>query len=545
MDQTPEPVLPVEEQIALQAKMAADLMAQIEEARRSPLALYQLLFTDESGKPVVIKFFHKEWEQLILKNRLVMIRAARELTKTSFMLAAVLWMLGQNINIRIKWLGENDISATKRLGVIHSVIDNSPVYKHVFPHVVKVGRSSKRPNNVTMLNLERGIETPEPTIEALGVTSAGTGGRADLIVMDDIVGESNSILKPSMMPKVLNKVQSDWLATLVGGGRVWNIHSPWHENDANNWLWNNATWECREYHHGKPGDPYYSIFPERWPRARLLERRAWYGELHYARAYLCKLFTVDTVIVMPQHLRRYGRSVLTPDKLQRATAVISIDPSKGKDVQKGKTAYVGLTVLLFVDNLAGYKPVQFDEQGNPWPPPPNPPFEIFTVESYQIKVSTRLQVKLLWEVARTWAASYILVENEGMQTLAEWLQEEQRQNPLLGAQIMPVQTKGMGKGARLLAITPLLDRPEGQPPILWFHPDTISTRPLPQNITLPDGSQAEILRDLREQVLSFPTPYMDILDSWTQGVNWIWLNLAPKQPGAERKTRLRTTVISL
>lgn len=493
--------------------VTADLLRRIEDARNSPLGLYELLFTDENGKPIVVKPFHHEWNDLCLKHRLFVICASRETTKTSFMLAAVAWLIGRNKNIRIKWLSDDETTANKRLAVIHSILD-SEMYRWVFPDVRKLtaaeSRDEKRPNTVTMLNVKRDFRTPESTVEACGILTSGVGGRADVIVCDDVVSETNALLNPSLRQKVISKFLSDWLGTLVADGRVWYIGSPWHKDDLLGYLKRKTKWLYREYKHGKPGDPFFSIFPERWPREALIERRRTLGPLHYARAYLCMPFQEGTVAVKPATLVPYDQTVLTQEKVERAQVVIILDPSSGKTLQKGKLDYTGVVILLFVQNA----PKEF---------------EIFVAEAYQIMLPHVFQAKLFWQLVQQWDAQHGLIEAIGMQSLHEWLEEQRQQDPSLPLiEIQPVASGNLNKGQRLIRITPLLDRPEGDKPIIYMHPMLLNENPEPFFLEV-GNVPFEALRDLRGQLIGFPTEHDDILDAFTHGVHWVHNNLIDRQ----------------
>lgn len=491
---------------------AATLKHRVHEARKSPIGLYKFLFTDEAGKPIVIKWFHKEWNDLVTQHRCVLIEASRELTKTSFVLAAILWIVGRNPNIRIKLLTETEDNGKKRLAFIDDMITRSDLYHMVFPNVVK-DKNPKKSDTTTTIHLVRTIDTPEPTIESRGVTSAGTGGRADLIVMDDIVGASNTIKNPSMKPKVIQKVLSDWLGTLVANGRIWGIFSPWAHDDANAYFKKNTNWTYKRYTHGKPGNPYHTIFPERWPEKVLRKRRQWFGALLYARMYLCELISNTVNTVQPDHLRTYSAQELTTEKLQKAHAIVSMDPASGKELTKGKLDYIGITVLLFVDHTD----LTLEERTKAW----LPKFEIFVVDSFQIRLSTIQQAAFAWQLTRQWAAASLLVESHGMQSLSDWLSEQRSKDPTLVADIFPISFGSQSKGDRLLSITPLLNPPEGDPPWIYFHPRVVTDEPAPEIVRLADGSEHEILHNLREQILSFPAiAHDDIMDSLVQGVKW-------------------------
>jgi len=495
-------------------KATADLLIRIEEARKNPLSLFKLLASDETGNPCHVKWFHQEWVDLIMTNKDLMIAAPRESGKTTILIYVVLWMIGRNPNIRIKWLGENDSLAVKRLATIHEVIDKNHLYHLVFPGIVKTKRGDKRPNNATQLNVERTFVSPEPTVEACGVLSAGTGGRADILIGDDVCGATNTMVNPSLKPKVISKWNGDWHASLVSTGRVIYIHTPWAQDDLSAYLKKHSGWAYKKYKHGTPKDPYHSIFPERWPREVLIQRRRQWGAIHYARAYLCEPLGEHMVSINPEHLRICGPTILTESKVSTATAIISLDPASGKEADKGKLDYFGVTIGLLVITEDG------EEVAG------SPPFEVFIVDSFQLRIPLHIQAKLAWQLVAQWEASYLLVEAKGMQSLDSWLTLEQQRNiKLPPVEIVPITFGSTSKGQRLSQAAPLLDPPTTDRPIVWFHPRTIDENPQAGTLTI-DGVSHEVHRELREQTLSFPVAHDDTLDSFTQLLNWIRMHFA-------------------
>jgi hypothetical protein len=524
--QDDRPMTP-EEMFNLQARATATIMTSIDEARKSPLGLYKLLFRQKNGQPVIIKPFHEEWNNLVLNEKKVLICASRGLSKTSFLIAYAAWAIGINNNIRLKWVGPNDGNAEKRLSVIHELIDKlTSMYHVVFPSVMKTPKNdSKRPNTASQLNLIRDLDTPEPTIEAVGVTSSGTGGRSDIMLLDDICSHQNTILNPSMMPKVKDKVLSDWIPTVVADGQIVDIYTPWHADDTNSELRGQKVqdtahsmarpaWAYSKYAHGKDTDPYFSIFPELWPSESLKEKRSQIGDQLYNMAYLLKLNNKMSSYVLQEHLRVYDK-ILASRVIPQARCILSFDPSTGRKQKAGD--YFGVTVLLFHE----WEEIGI-ATGNT-----RKRYLVLIPESYQVKIPTTYQTILIWHLAKKWNAAKILVEAKGMQTLDIWLKDQQeKESDLQAYDITPISFGSTGKGERLQAVTPMLNPVKDDPPVVYFHPKVVTSTPYPEPLEVGD-TYFEILRDLRHQLLDFPTTHDDIMDSLTQGLGWIQRNWMP------------------
>jgi len=74
------------------------------------------------------------------------------------------------------------------------------------------------------------------------VLQTATGGRADLLIFDDIVDLNNAILNPAMRPKVVEAFHNVWLPRLEPGGFAIYIATRWHLEDITGVLMTNPQW---------------------------------------------------------------------------------------------------------------------------------------------------------------------------------------------------------------------------------------------------------------------------------------------------------------
>jgi len=483
-------------------QMGAKLRVMVEEARKHPLGLYRLCFTDDFGEAITLKWFHNEWARELLSNTHAMVEAPRGTTKTTFIVATALWFIGHNQNIRIGIVCGNDANASKRLGEIKSHIQNDPLYGLVFP---QVQMDEKLKNDSMNLNVVRERHSKDYTVEARGVLSDGTGDRKDILIFDDVCNYKNTIQEPASRPKVLAKVRGDWLNTLnPRGGRAWFIFTPWHAEDCHAILKkeNKTRWSYKRYFHGKPGDPYHSIFPELFNREWLKRKRKEVGSLEYARAYLCRALSSDVQIVRAEWIRPYNQYDITAELLNRATVILSIDPTGGKGSKKNKDPdYIGVSVLL-----ADTAPDNFGR--------PTVKARVYVVEAYQMRLSTASAARHIYELFNKWKPDAIVIEAQGAQSLHEWVVEHYSH-----IHVVPMPAT-LGKQQRLESITPWLQDSAQK---VLFHPRTIDPDPQAFNILVggKDPTSAEAKRPLRSQLLDFPTTHDDVLDSFVQGLRYI------------------------
>lgn len=509
-----------EQLLRIKMKLVARTLRAVQGARKHPIGVWKLVYRADDGGAPVIKWFHWEWTRLALENRFCMIESPRESCKTSWVVSMLLWLFGKKPDWRWRLLCEDDSSARKRLNLVRQIIRGNELVQLAFPHLMI---NDKERNDRTVMTLVRDASVVDPSLEACGVLSTGTGSRCDGMILDDIHGYRNTLGQPALRDEVKSKMSSDWLPTLITKhGRLMDIFTPWHEEDFNSEAKDKGRWAYRRYQHGKRGNPYYSLFPEKLTEQDLKDRRIDLGATGYARAYLCRTLTKDTVMVLPEHLRPYlPYRELTPAILNECEVVISIDPSKGTEESRGKDPdFHGVTILL------AHAPHGSDQQeGLSYPYT----YRTFIAESLSVRMPASWLIYYMVQLCRDWQASHLLIEEQGAITYSSWITDVAKHLP----PVYSIPVGNVSKGQRLRRITPLLDLPDEIPPVTLFHPDTIQKRPEPHTllVTLRDGGtyEVEAFRNLRHQILNFPTKKDDTLDSFTQASYWSYENLAPRE----------------
>ena len=266
-------------------------------------AFIEYVFVDaETGKCVEQQDFHKEWQVLITKNDRVMIVAPRGHGKTVQIIGRVIWELGHNPNLRIKIIAAADDKAKEILGLIRDYISDSDKVHEIFPHLEI---DSKRGDRVTDFFVKRTIKQRDPSVDAAGVLSAGAGGRADLLVCDDVVDLKNSVINPAMREQVIKAVQETWFSLVSANGQIVWICTPYHVADATHvlkatgaftlWLMPAIKYDWCVDDEGNPiVDPDTNqqkvikkiLWADKWSEAKLEKRRQDVGERVFARQYL-------------------------------------------------------------------------------------------------------------------------------------------------------------------------------------------------------------------------------------------------------------------
>jgi hypothetical protein len=256
-----------------------------EQARRDIDAFCEFVMRDQEGRPWRQQPFHRQWQASIpMEGPLkLLIGAPRESAKTSQMVARILWELGRNPELRIKV-----VSATQELAgnivaeVQRHIIDHNPRLRLVFPGL--------RPNpsgpwSRGELLVQRRSLAKDPSVVAAGILSSGVGGRADLIVFDDVCDQRNAILQPAMRQQIKATFHETWENLLGPGGRAVYIATVWHVDDLTMELRNSGAWQVW----WRPAqDPVNGelLWPERWTAEALARREREIGARAFARQFL-------------------------------------------------------------------------------------------------------------------------------------------------------------------------------------------------------------------------------------------------------------------
>lgn len=246
--------------------------------------------------------FHEEWQALISKYNRVLIAAPRGHGKSVQIIGRCVWELGHNHDLRIKVLGSGDEKAKEILGLMKDVITGAPRVAEVFPDLII---DTARGDTKESFFVQRTIPQRDPSVQASGIMSAGAGGRADLLVCDDVVDVKNSVLNPGMREQVIRAVKETWFSLVAANGKIIWICTPYHVADATHDLKNTSKlWKvwwvpaiqtvilrddegvARKDEHGVTCTVKKILWPDKWSEEKLAEKREDVGERVFARQYL-------------------------------------------------------------------------------------------------------------------------------------------------------------------------------------------------------------------------------------------------------------------
>ncbi len=159
----------------------------------------------------------------------------------------VSYAIGLNQNIRSKIVCNSDDSAKERVIALANILRSRP-YRYTFPHIEPVPPSELKKLGLKSQWTQHKILVRRPgsaidaTVHGAGVLSTGIGGRADLIIFDDVVDQKNAIDNPGLRPKVVHNFDRVWMSRLTPEGRVLYIGTPWHMEDLTHQLMDRSAW---------------------------------------------------------------------------------------------------------------------------------------------------------------------------------------------------------------------------------------------------------------------------------------------------------------
>lgn len=266
-------------------------------SRGDGAAFARLVLRDiASGRRVTLAPCHIDWHEAVSTYQYVQILAPRDHGKSEQMvIARVLLELGLNPELRVKIVCENDARAVERIRSLRQHIEGNAELHAIFPQLVP---QRGREWSDHRLTVRRTSYSKDASVEAVGILSAGTGGRADLLVFDDPVDYRNAIAHPAVRERVREVFWHDWFQLLEPHGRVIYIATPWHKADLTS-----EVSSRREFFHvihrinlDGPEDPPRLetegswvregiLWPEKWGREALVQRKAAIGSRAFARAY--------------------------------------------------------------------------------------------------------------------------------------------------------------------------------------------------------------------------------------------------------------------
>lgn len=263
-----------------------------------------ILADNETGEPIKQQDFHKEWQVMFQRNKFTLIGAPRGHGKTIQVVLFIIWSLGNNPNLRIKIIGATDPKSEEIFALVKEYIQQNEKVRQIFPNLVV---DPLKKNTKNQFFLRRKVPGRDPSLECAGVLTAGAGGRADILICDDICDFSNSVGSPETREKIKQAIKEVWFSLVSSTGRVIWVCTPYHKADATHDLkdakdtifdvwWQPAIQYVIQYDEngqpledeaGRPITKKILLWPDKWGEEQLeSKRRSLNNDRVFARQYL-------------------------------------------------------------------------------------------------------------------------------------------------------------------------------------------------------------------------------------------------------------------
>jgi len=388
--------------------------AKIERARRDPVYFGHYCFRNERGEPWIIGDpLHYEWQRFIpLKGPWQgVILGFRESMKTSQIgFCRVLWELGHNPNLRVKYVTCNDDKARDHLRWVKENIESNERLHAVFPDLRPGSKRDWLANKIVIASREPGL-VRDVSLEVSGITSNASGGRADLMIFDDIIDYKTVIMQPRMHEAIVGHFRNTWLAQGAAGRRIVVIGIPTTSDDLLAQLAQDPAWHtfAKPAYIEHPDGTLEATFPQYWPLERLLEQRAAIGDRAFRRQFLLQAISPD---------ERY----FSQEGINRCLCNWEI----GANVNPDWPRYGGVDIAQSLKKKASYT-VIFIIAVEPGTGRRHP------VEILRAKLRPGEVKQAVVQLARQHNVQRMLVENNAMQeAVVQWCQEMAADIPVYG-----------------------------------------------------------------------------------------------------------------
>jgi predicted phage terminase large subunit-like protein len=298
----------------------------IRQARRDVNVFAQLCFTGPDGQPLRQATVHRQMQAFLDQQRRALIELPRDHGKSVQMCLRVLWELGRSPRLRVKIVCATEALAVERSQFLRDAISNNARLRLVFPHL-----QPGQPWTATRFSLRAAAaDLLGPTVTAVGVGAGLTGARADLLICDDIV-DVRALHSQAVRQSVQCYFHENLLNLLEPDGRVWALFTPWHRQDLNSQLKANPAFSLFRR---AVGDDLEPVWPEKWPRHRLEQRRAEVGASAFARAYRLCLQGEADALIRPEWVQYW----LEPTECE--SVVLAVDPAVSEQARADASALV-------------------------------------------------------------------------------------------------------------------------------------------------------------------------------------------------------------
>jgi predicted phage terminase large subunit-like protein len=360
-------------------------------APHDPGAFVEFCFREPNGEPVRQAAVHRELQAFLTAHPKALVELPRDHGKSFQVCCRVLWELGRNPGLRVKVVCATEAVAAERSRFLRDAIAGNHRVALVFPDLRPAA-----PWAAEAFAVVRPADVIGPSVAAFGVGAGSTGTRADLLVCDDVV-DVHALHSRADRDRVADYFENNLMNLLEPDGRFWGLCTPWHADDLNARLKRNPAYAVFRRAVGPDLEP---VWPEKWPRARLMARKAEIGAASFARGYRLVPIADEETPIRREWVRFWTETA------EYESVVLSVDPAVTASAKADASALVVLGRL-------GESPVLTGGLSSCETPgcKPGARQEVHVLEAFARRVAAPELVALIDDADRRWNPDVILFES--------------------------------------------------------------------------------------------------------------------------------------
>jgi hypothetical protein len=295
----------------------------IQKARQDSYVAAALTLRDEvTGGPVdqgvpAHRAMHRLWSS---GDRSVA-WSAPEMGKSQNLVARMAWEIGHNPGLRCALLSGTEAQAQSLLRALVITLQ-SQAYQEIFPGL-RIDRSTAGEFTIA----PRPATLKDPTCWAAAVDqSSNLGKRVDLAGLDDIV-DLESTRSAASLDRKYSDILTVTSSRIAPAGRVMVVGTAFHPEDALHRLARLPGWRSQKFPVLNPDGT--SAWPQRWPLARIEQRRLELGPLRFLAAMQCEATSDAALCFRAEDLERALSNGVAAvhSEIPQGRVVIGVDPA--------------------------------------------------------------------------------------------------------------------------------------------------------------------------------------------------------------------------
>jgi len=232
---------------------------------------------------------HRAWHQLWrdAAHPNVAIEAWRGSGKSQTLMGLVCCALGEDPNLMVKFISCSDPMAETFVSQVATNIEHNERLRSLYPHLRPSDEEEQWTRHSITIQRTSGA-AKDPSLDGRGVLASTQGGRAQILIFDDILDPKAVIMQPAIQSQIRYAFYNTWLPMQVPSrkSKKFVLFTPMARNDLYQeiksslaWFWN----RWRAVH--EDGSP---VWPEKFDIQELQDRKD-LSAAAYARNYMLEL----------------------------------------------------------------------------------------------------------------------------------------------------------------------------------------------------------------------------------------------------------------